>query len=127
MLPEFFTSAIGFSKNMLEVATQNKNTHNTLVQWAGKYNIPVGGSYVSFQGDNAFNLFELVMPDGETFAHKKDIPTQFENCYYTEGDTDNIMVTPLGDFGVALCWEMIRYDTLRRMAGRVDAVLAGSC
>lgn len=34
---------------------------------------------------------------------------------------------PLGKVGVALCWEQIRYDTVKRMMGKVDIVLAGSC
>lgn len=127
VLPEFFTSAIGFSNCMLDVAVQNNNTHNILVNWALKHNVAICGSYISFQNDNAFNLFELVLPNGKVFTHKKDIPTQFENCYYANGDTDNVLITPIGRFGVALCWEMIRYDTLRRMFGQVDAVLAGSC
>ena len=59
--------------------------------------------------------------------HKKDIPTQFENCYYTNGDENNVLITPIGNFGVALCWEMIRYETLKRIAGKADLVLSGSC
>lgn len=37
------------------------------------------------------------------------------------------MTTPIGNIGVALCWEMLRYDTARRMSGKVDLVLSGSC
>lgn len=127
LLPEFFTSAIGFSEQMLDVAAQNEQVHTMLIRWAAKYKIAIGGSYIHFDGHNAFNLFELVFPSGETFGHKKDIPTQFENCYYTHGDTDNVLITPIGNIGVALCWEMIRYDTLKRLAGKVDIILCGSC
>jgi len=127
VLPEFFSSAMGFSDQMLEVARQNKNVANWLKQLADKYKIIIGGSYISFDGDNAFNLFQLTFPSGEIYVHKKDIPTQFENCYYTEGDNINVLVTPIGNFGVALCWEMLRYDTLKRIAGKVDLVLSGSC
>lgn len=38
----------------------------------------------------------MIFPDGKVFTHKKDIPTQFENCYYTRGDTDHILHTPMG-------------------------------
>lgn len=127
VLPEFFSSAIGFSEQMLEVAIQNQNVQHWLKKLAAKFNIIIGGSYIAFDGDNAFNLFCLVFPSGEVFEHKKDIPTQFENCYYTEGDENNVLVTPIGNIGVALCWEMIRYDTLRRIAGQVDLILSGSC
>ena len=127
VLPEFFSSAMGFSDQMLDVARQNKNVANWLNQLSAKYKIIIGGSYISFDGHNAYNLFQLTFPSGEIYVHKKDIPTQFENCYYTEGDNVNVLVTPIGNFGVALCWEMLRYDTLKRIAGKVDLVLSGSC
>lgn len=127
LLPEFFTSAIGFSQQMLDVPRQNEKVHEILTQWALQYNVILGGSYIQYDGKNAFNLFELVFPNGDTFAHKKDIPTQFENCYYTNGDYNHVLVTPIGNFGVALCWEMIRYDTLKRIANHADVILSGSC
>lgn len=127
LLPEFFTSAIAFSDQMLDVAEQNKQVLGLLKKWASKYEVILGGSFISFDGENAFNLFNLVFPSGEAFEHKKDIPTQFENCYYTNGDENNVLVTPIGSIGVALCWEMIRYDTLKRISGKVDLLLSASC
>ncbi len=127
LLPEFFTSAVGFANEMLNVASENKQVPNLLKQWSRQYNIIIGGSYISFDGSHSYNLFSLVFPDGQVFEHKKDIPTQFENCYYTHGDENNILHTPIGDIGIAMCWEMIRYDTLRRLSGKVQLVLACSC
>lgn len=127
LLPEFFTSAIGFSEQMRDVAMQNKQVLTLIKQWAAEYRVIIGGSYISFDGEDAFNLFNLVFPSGEIFEHKKDIPTQFENCYYANGDENNVLVTPIGNIGIALCWEMIRYDTLKRITGKVDLVLTGSC
>ncbi len=127
VLPEFFSSAIGFSDKMLDVAAMNRPIPNLLKLWAKDYQIAVCGSYIFFDGHNAYNLFSLIFPNGQSFEHKKDIPTQFENCYYTRGDEDNILYTPIGDIGMALCWEMLRYDTLRRLSGKVSLVLAGSC
>jgi predicted amidohydrolase len=127
LLPEFFTSAIGFSEQMLDVAKQNNQVLRFLEQWAAKYKVIIGGSYIAFDGEDAYNLFNLVFPSGEIFEHKKDIPTQFENCYYTNGDENNVLFTPIGNFGVAMCWEMIRYDTLKRLTGKVDLVLSCSC
>ena len=127
LLPEFFTSAIGFAGKMLDVAAADANVHSKLLSWAIKYQVIIGGSYIALESGDAYNLFELVFPDGQTYSHRKDIPTQFENCYYTNGDQEHMLETPIGRIGVALCWEMIRYDTLRRMTGKVDFVLAGSC
>jgi predicted amidohydrolase len=127
VLPEFFTSAVSFFEKMLDVAIDDRQVRGWLRQLAAECGVIIGGSYIAFDGENAFNQFDLVFPDGEIFVHKKDIPTQFENCYYTNGDENNILVTPIGTIGVALCWEMIRYDTLRRIAGKVDLILSGSC
>lgn len=127
VLPEFFTTAIGFSEQMMHAAIQNKPVQGWLKRLAAEYGVIIGGFYISFDGENAFNTFNLVFPNGEIYEHKKDIPTQFENCYYTNGDENNVLNTPIGNIGVALCWEMIRYDTIKRMTGKVDFVLSGSC
>ena len=127
LFPEFFTSSIGRSTKMLNVPIKSDYVKDLLVQLSSQYNIIIGGSYLLFDGKDSHNLFQLVFPDGNIFSHKKDIPTTAENCYYTCGDEDNILKTPIGDIGVALCWEMLRYDTLKRLSQKVDIVLAGSC
>lgn len=127
MLPEFFTSAVGFSEEMLDVAKDDACVHGFLKDCAKRYNLIIGGSYISLLNGDAYNKFELVFPNGETYSHCKDIPTQFEGCYYTSGDTNNVLDTPIGKIGVALCWEMMRYDTLRRINGEADLLLCGSC
>lgn len=127
VLPEFFNSAMGFDKRMLCAASHGVSTHEWMVSTASKYDIILGGAYISLCGDDACNLFELVFPNGEVFSHRKDLPTQYENCYYTNGDINHVLETPIGNIGVALCWEMIRYNAVRRMSGKVDLILAGSC
>lgn len=127
LFPEFFTSSIGFSPKMLDVVKQNRQVQGVLERLSNQYQIIIGGSYLMFDGQNAYNLFELVFPGGEIFTHKKDIPTQFENCYYSNGDKNHVLSTPIGNIGVALCWEMLRYDTVKRLSRNVDIVLSGSC
>ena len=127
VLPEFFTSAIGFAPQMLTVAAQNAPVAAWMSVMAARYQCLVGGSYLVFDGVQAYNLFTLALPNGQLFEHKKDLPTQFENCYYTKGDKIHILTTSIGPVGVALCWEMIRYDTVKRLKGKVHFVLAGSC
>lgn len=127
ILPEFFTTAIGFSDKMFPAVAQNCGVRKRMAQWAHDFDIAVGGSFVEFNDENAYNVFLLCFANGKTYEHKKDIPTQFENCYYTNGDINNNLQTPIGNIGIALCWEMIRCDTVRRMAGKVDFILAGSC
>lgn len=127
LFPEFFTSSMGRAEAMLDVAIHSSHVEKILLQLAAQHNIIIGGSYLLFDGKDSYNLFQLIFPDGSIFSHKKDIPTIAENCYYTNGDKANILKTPIGDISVALCWEMNRYDTLKRLSEKVDIVLAGSC
>ena len=127
VFPEFCTSAIAFSEKMIDVTLQNQNITESIKSLSEHYDIVIGGSTLQFDGHNAYNVFQLVFPNGQVYSHKKDIPTQFENCYYTKGDTVNLLQTPIGNIGVALCWEMLRYDTVKRLLGKSDVVLAGSC
>lgn len=51
----------------------------------------------------------------------------WENCYYLGGSDDGVLDTPVGPVGAALCWELIRTRTVRRMLDRVGLVVSGAC
>ena len=56
------------------------------------------------------------------------IQPEYQRHYiYNDGDENNVLETPIGNIGVAICWEQIRYNTLKRMAGKVDFILGLSC
>lgn len=127
LLPEFFNSGIAFDKSMLSVPRRQLSTLSWLRNIASELGIPIGGSLLIFDGTDVHNTFVLIFPDGSTYTHQKDLPTMVENAYYIGGSDNGIFPTPIGRIGVALCWEMIRWQTVRRLAGRVDFVLAASC
>ena len=128
ILPEFFTTAAGFSKKMHHGAIPlDGAAMDLLTSLARTHDVAVGGSFIAWHGSDCFNTFVLALPDGATCFHNKDLPTMWENCYYTGGSDDGILETPSGKVGVALCWEFVRSMTARRLAGRVDFVVGGSC
>ena len=116
----------------------------------------VGGSFLARSGADVFNTFVLASPTGQVFTHDKDFPTtNIEASVYAGGEDDEFVkeiarrgvacepATPIpsrpqnvksgvfiaGDgvtAGAALCWEQCRYRTARRLAGRVDLILAAS-
>ena len=116
----------------------------------------VGGSFLARSGADVFNTFVLATPSGQVFTHDKDFPTtNIEASVYAGGEDDEFVkeltlrgvepepaaaipsrpqnvksaVFDLPDgtsAGAALCWEQCRYRTARRLAGRVDLVLAAS-
>ncbi|RCX26512.1 carbon-nitrogen hydrolase family protein [Thioalbus denitrificans] len=128
ILPEMFTTAAAFHPDMLAAIRPVDGAPARLLQrLARELDAVVGGSFLARHGDSVHNTFLLVFPDGSAQRHDKDYPTYWENCYYRGGEDDGVLETPLGDVGSALCWELIRTGTARRLLGRVRLVVGGSC
>jgi predicted amidohydrolase len=69
----------------------------------------------------------LAAPDGEVAGrHDKDLPTMWENALYVGGDDDGVIDAGPFTAGAAVCWELMRSQTARRLRGRVDVVIGGS-
>jgi predicted amidohydrolase len=128
ILPEFFTSAVGFHDDILKVALPIDGPALSLMhEMAGAYNAVVGGSFICRRESDNYNTFLLVFPDGSYSVHDKDLPTMWENCYYRGGNDDGILDTPIGKVGAALCWEFVRTQTARRLLGKVEMMVGGTC
>lgn len=125
VLPELFTSAIALNPVMEEVAQRNMELDipAKFLELSHRYGCTIAGSYLNIISGNIYNSMLVQFPDGEQFVHNKDIPTQFENRYYTDGDHTR----GRNHVGVALCWEMIRTQTIREMPVQARIVAAGSC
>jgi predicted amidohydrolase len=128
ILPEFFPSAVAFSPAMLAAWQPLEGPALELMRrLAHKHDGVVGGSFIAQSGPDCFNSFLLVFPDGRYYRHDKDQPTMWENNYYIGGSDDGVLETPAGPVGVAMCWELVRTQTARRLLGKVDMVVGGSC
>lgn len=125
VLPEFFTSAIAIDQRIESVA--RKNAEHKIIQriqeLSAKYSMMISGSLLNIIGDNIYNSMILAHPNGRIDIHNKDIPTQFENAYYTRGDNRY----HFQGIGLVMCWEMLRTRTIVEIINKVDFVLAGSC
>jgi predicted amidohydrolase len=128
ILPEFFPSAVAFTPAMLSALQPLEGPALQLMRrLAREKDGIVGGSFIAQSGKDCFNSFLLVFPSGQYFRHDKDLPTMWENSYYIGGSDDGVLDTPAGPVGAAMCWELIRSRTARRLSGRVDLVVGGSC
>ena len=128
ILPEFFTSAGAFAPSMLSAWLPLEGPALELLRkLAREHNGVVGGSFLAKSGQDCFNSFLLVFPNGQYYRHDKDLPTMWENSYYIGGSDDGVLATPAGPVGAALCWELIRSQTVRRLVGKVNFVVGGSC
>lgn len=127
MLPEMFTSAAAFHGDMITAIRPIDGAPARLLRdKATRQHVAIGGSFLAQEGDKVNNSFLLFLPDGSRYRHDKDQPTYWEACYYQDGGDDGVLHTPAGYIGVALCWEMIRSRTARRLRGRIQLLLAGS-
>lgn len=127
-LPEMFTSAAAFHPDMLgAIRSLNGAPLQMLKDLSREGDAVIGGSFLARRDGQVFNSFVLVSPDGSLARHDKDQPTYWENCYYRGGEDDGVLDTPLGPVGSALCWELIRARTARRLRGRVRMLVGGSC
>lgn len=90
-----------------------------LVRLARQHGAYVGGSMLMQRGDDVYNTYCLAGPDGRVQMHDKDQPTMWENAYYIGGSDDGVMETEYGMAGVAVCWELVRWRTIRRFAAGV--------
>src|SRR3546814_1028468 len=55
-----------------------------------------------------------------------DLPTMWENAFYIGGADDGVWETGIGTLGAAVCWELVRHQTIRRMQGRVQFAMTGT-
>ncbi len=126
-LPEFFTTQIVYDERLFACSLSVDNpVLARLAEKARRHGVVIGGSYLEMRGCDVFNTYVLVEPDGSVHRHCKDLPTMVENAFYTGGDDDGYMQTEIGEIGAAVCWEMIRTNTVHRLRGRVDLLMTGS-
>lgn len=137
VLPEFFTTGVAFRADIAAGAQpEDGRVTAALCDWALRHDVLLAGSLLVRDPDGEVRNAQLLIgPEGLLGRHDKDLPTMWENALYTGGADDgrfSVPGTPTSrlagplELGGALCWELTRSQTVRRLAGRVDLVLAGS-
>jgi predicted amidohydrolase len=143
VLPEFFTTGIGFVPELADAALAPDGEATELLRsLARRHGALVGGSFLCRDADGEVrNAFQLATADGEIAGrHDKDLPTMWENAFYVGGSDDGVIETSLNgsllgsasgapshlSVGAAVCWELMRTQTVRRLRGRIDLALTGS-
>ncbi len=130
-LPEFFTTGIAFDDRLADAALPPDGAATQLlIELATRHGGYVGGSFLCRDADgHVRNAYILAGPGGGVCGrHDKDLPTMWENAFYVGGDPADDGVMEVGEItvGAAVCWELMRTQTVRRLQGRVDLVMAGS-
>jgi len=126
-IPEFFTTRIVYDERLFACSLPPENPAlDMLVSKATANRVMIGGSYLEMRDGDVYNTYVLVEPDGTVHRHDKDLPTMVENAFYVGGSDDGLHETSIGRVGTAVCWEMVRNQTARRLVGRVDVLMTGS-
>jgi predicted amidohydrolase len=129
VLPEFFTTGVGFFPELAERSLPPDGVATEfLLSLARRHGAAVGGSFLCRDADgHVRNAFLLATPEGVAGRHDKDIPTMWENCFYVGGTDDGVLRMGNLTVGASLCLEFNRGQTVRRLRGKVDFVIGGSC
>lgn len=129
VFPEFFSTGFALHDKLIEAIKDSWLVEEKLKEWSERYGIAIGGSYLKpdKKAGEIYNTFGLFFPSGEAYFHSKDTPTALESFCYTNGDETSAFETPLGRIGIVMCWEQLRYQTVKRLAGKADFLIGGSC
>lgn len=126
-LPEFYTGTIAPVPETSNCVLPARNVAiDMMKRLARRHGGWVGGSMLVEDGGEIYNRYIFVGPEGQQYQHDKDLPTMWERAYYTGGSDDGVWDTALGGVGAAVCWELIRCQTIRRMRGRVQLAMTGT-
>jgi predicted amidohydrolase len=127
-LPEFFTTGIGFLPELADAALPpDGKATELLLSLARRHDAMIGGSFLARDDDgHVRNAYLLVTADGVAGRHDKDLPTMWENAFYTGGHDDGVIAAGDLTVGAAVCWELMRTQTVHRLRGRIDLAMTGS-
>jgi predicted amidohydrolase len=129
VLPEFFTTGMGFVDAMAACALPPDGAGTQLLQeLAVRHGATVSGSFICRDADgHNRNAWFVVGPDGAVLGrHDKDLPTMWESSFYVGGSDDGVIDAGGLKVGAAMCWELMRTQTVRRLRGRVELLVGGS-
>ncbi len=155
VLPEFFPTGTALHPSLFNsYQPLDGRATQLLKELARTGKAYVCGSLMARSGADAFNSQVLACPDGALLTHDKDFPTMmFESAFYAGGEdaayaerlakdgarTDAARVPTRGEssadgafshegvgIGTALCWEIVRTRTAKRLAGKIDILLTSS-
>jgi predicted amidohydrolase len=130
-VPEAATSPNVYSRLLHGVARPIDGAPMRLYrQLSRELGVVVGGGFLARRGGDVYGTYVLAEPDGRAHLHDKDIPTMWEQNYYTGGTDDGVTtLASLDDtpVGVACGWEWARTGTAARVRGRVRLLLGGMC
>jgi N-carbamoylputrescine amidase len=126
LLPELMPEGYCLTETLWDSA---EPLHGPTVAWltalAGRLGVYLGTTFLEADGEDFYNTFVLMAPDGQLAGRvRKSPPASLEAYFFRAGDDAHVLETALGRIGVGICYENLLFERLRHLyqAG-VDLVL----
>lgn len=126
LLPELMPGGYLLTEMIWDTAEPfNGESVAWLKRMSQQHGIYLGTTFLEVEGEDFFNSFVLINPQGELIGRvRKSPPASVEAYFYRAGDDQHIIDTEIGRIGVAICYESLLYSHIKAFhdAG-VDLVL----
>jgi N-carbamoylputrescine amidase len=126
LCPELLAPGYVYDASLWGVAEPRGGpTELWLARVAAQHRLYVGASYLEASGDDFFNTFTLMRPDGTVAGRvrKASLPG-FEGWYYRGCSEPKVIQTELGRVGIGICWDTSTTSFLRHVCQQqVDLLL----
>jgi predicted amidohydrolase len=131
-LPEFFNTGVAWEPKIKDaIETEEGPAASFLRDFSARNHTVIGGSFLCRINSGAVVNRYLAFAWGRLIGqHDKDLPTMWENAFYEGGRPGDTGVLGSHEgirLGAAVCWEFMRTMTARRLRGKVDVIMGGSC
>ena len=134
LCPEFLAPGYVYDSSIWDVAEPHDGPPEAwLTRMARKYRLYIGASYLEASGDDFFNTFTLMKPDGTVSGRvrKQSLPG-FEGWFFNSCSGPKLIETEFGRVGIGICWDnntsrfmremnQQQIDLLRRGTGHLRA------
>jgi N-carbamoylputrescine amidase len=117
LCPEFLAPGYVYHRSLWSVAEpQGGATETWLAAMARRHGVSIGATYLEARGEDFFNTFTLMAPDGTVAGRvsKESLPG-FEGWFFRSCSGPRVIETSLGRIGVGICWDNNTSRFMRRL------------
>jgi N-carbamoylputrescine amidase len=126
LLPELMSGGYTLTDKIWDTAEPfDGPTTRWLRDLCRKLKLYVGTTFLEADGEDFFNTFILVDPEGQVAGRvRKNPPASFEAYFFKAGNDPHWFDTPLGRIGIGICFENALYERYCELhAGGIDLYL----